>query len=311
MFGPAIGAGVAAAFGKRSGFFAPAAIAFVTLIAAYYKIVETHPTKGILGKRPKWMDKKFGEPEKEKKGKAKGGLPTVVYWTFLGNAFGSMAFAFFNSMVALVFLYLYNWGSTEIGMFLFANGVINIFWAVQSRKILDKLSVPGIKGIEYIRGVILSVVLVGSYLGAYSYITNGVLQFVFMGLLLPLGMAIKQPTYSQIVGVTVAPDFRGQANGLVSSANSVGNGIIPFIAGPIFVSDIMKQEYEFGEFSHFIYIIAAALCAFEGLTAWFILRPAVLRAAKSRTSEVEENVTSALMDSDKNDSSGQIELVKA
>ena len=71
MFGPAIGAGVAAAFGKRSGFFAPAVIAFVTLIAAYYKIVETHPTKGILGKRPKWMDEKLGEPEKGKKKKSR------------------------------------------------------------------------------------------------------------------------------------------------------------------------------------------------------------------------------------------------
>ena len=294
MFGPAIGAGVAAALGKRAGFFAPAVIALVTLICAFYKIIETHPTAGILGKRPKWLDEKFGKPEGKKKttavkaGGAEESLPTVVYWTFLGNSFGSMAFATFNSMVALVFLYLYNWGATEIGMFLFTNGVINIFWAVQSRKILEKLSVPGIKGLEYIRGIVFSVILTGAYLGAYSYITNGVMQFVFMALVLPLGMAIKQPTYSQIVGVTVPLQFRGRANGIISSANSVGNGLVPFVAGPLFLSDVFKQKYEYGEFSHLIYVIAVVLCALEGLNAWFILRPAVLRAAaKSRDSDVE------------------------
>ena len=58
--------------------------------------------------------------------------------------FGSMAFGTFNSMCALVFLSLLNWGTTEIGII--CRMGINIILSANAQKILDKMRVERLAG---------------------------------------------------------------------------------------------------------------------------------------------------------------------
>ena len=288
MLGPGIGAGVAAAAGKRAGFFAPVFIAGTTLVAAFYKIVETHPTAGILGKRPKWFDEKFGAAikaeltEAEKKAAAAVPMPTSTYWACLGMILSSMAFGSFQVMCALVFLYLLNWGSTEVGIYLFVFGMINIFWAVKTKPILEKFAVPGIKGLEYIRAILFSGALMATFLATFSFIQNSVAQYLFMAMILPLSAALKQPCYSQIIGTIVPVHHRGKANGLLQGGQSIGMGLVPFISGALFLSSTFRVEYTYGSFSHLIFFISVFLCGLEACVAWFLLRPAVLKAGEEK-----------------------------
>ena len=103
--------------------------------------------------------------------------------------------------------------------------------------------------------------LLALYLAIFSYVANTFIQFLLMILLLPTAMSAKNPSYSSIVGLVVPVEQRGAANGLVSGAMSIGMGLAPFIAGPIFVSDVLKQTYTYGSFSHLVFWLGA-FCAF-------------------------------------------------
>ena len=71
-------------------------------------------------------------------------------------------------------------------------------------------------------------------------------------------------------------EHRGKANGIVSGAMSVGMGLAPFIAGPVFSSEFMQQTYTYGKFSHFTFFLGALFAAIEvGIIQIFVL-PAVM-----------------------------------
>ena len=284
--GPVLGVFAALAFGKRAGFFVPTAIATIILCMAFFRVTETHPSAGILGLRPKWMDEKFGVVKKSNGKAAK--MPKTIYHMFLSFFFGSMAFGTFNSMCALVFLSLMNWGTTEVGLFLFAYGIVNIPLAANSAKILEKMQCGSkSRGTGYLNTLYGSGFLLALYLAIFSYVANTFIQFLLMILLLPAAMSAKNPSYNSIVGLVVPVEQRGAANGLVSGAMSIGMGLAPFIAGPIFVSDVLKQTYTYGSFSHLVFWLGA-FCAFmEFFIIATLIRPVVL--SKEKEAEEIEN----------------------
>ncbi len=291
--GPGVGVAVAAVAGKRAGFFAPTVIATIVLIMAFLKVTETHPTAGLLGKRPEWLDEKFGKAVKrdsfkngdevddiENQKKKSAEMPPTVYHMFLSFFFGSMAFGTFNSMCALVFLSLLNWGTTEIGIVLVSYGVINIMFSANAQKILDKMRFGQSRGTGFVNTLYASSFLLACYLAIFSYIENGVLQIALMVLLLPAAQSAKNPAYNSIVGSLVPVEHRGKANGIVSGAMSVGMGLAPFIAGPIFVSDVMKQTYTYGTFSHFVFWLGGFFAFVEFLIIATLVRPVLLNKEK-------------------------------
>ena len=275
--GPGVGVAVAYVAGKRAGFFAPTVIAGIVLVTAFFKVTETHPSAGILGKRPKYLDEKFGKATKDVSPTGnETKIPRTIFSMFFSFFFGSMAFGTFNSMCALVFLSLLNWGTTEIGIILVSYGVINIILSANAQKILDKMRCGKTRGQGFIHTLYLSGFLLAVYLATFSYIENGVAQIALMVLLLPAAQSAKNPAYNSIVGMLAPVEHRGKANGIVSGAMSVGMGLAPFIAGPVFSSEFMQQTYTYGKFSHFTFFLGALFAAIEvGIIQIFVL-PAVM-----------------------------------
>lgn len=276
--GPGVGVAVAYVAGKRAGFFAPTVIAGIVLITAFFKVTETHPSAGILGKRPKYLDEKFGKATKDISPTGnKTKIPRTIFYMFVSFFFGSMAFGTFNSMCALVFLSILNWGTTEIGIILVSYGVINIILSANAQKILDKMRFGKTRGQGFIHTLYLSGFLLAVYLAVFSYVENGVAQIALMVLLLPAAQSAKNPAYNSIVGMLAPVEHRGKANGIVSGAMSVGMGLAPFIAGPVFRSGFMQQTYTYGTFSHFTFFLGAIFAATEVCIILMFVLPAVMK----------------------------------
>jgi MFS family permease len=152
MVGPALGAIVNFITGsKRSAFFAPVVVASIALTVAFFQIKETKPGGGVFGPRNSLADKIYDEGkdlfqkdmEKIKRNRSRSGstdsinsttsgkndgfegkdrrgptLPTVVFACAACAVLGAFIFTCMTSMTALVWLALFNFGPTELGIFL-------------------------------------------------------------------------------------------------------------------------------------------------------------------------------------------------
>jgi MFS family permease len=72
------------------------------------------------------------------------------------------------------------------------------------------------------------------------------------------------PVLLVLVGEVVEnPKLRGKATGLVAAGMSLGMGLCPFIAGPLYESNVLVIQYEYGSFSHVLFLIGSGVCAVE------------------------------------------------
>jgi hypothetical protein len=104
----------------------PTFVAIFTLIVCVFRITETHPTAGLLGKRPEYLNTLFpaaptsrgrGPPAGAGAGAGAGAplaVPRAVYAVVASLACGSFAFTAMTSMFALASLYLFNFGTTQV-----------------------------------------------------------------------------------------------------------------------------------------------------------------------------------------------------
>lgn len=301
ILGPGLGSGVAAGLGKRAALFAPVVLAVITLIVAFFRVPETRREGGLCGPRSKrvneylealpkasgqWNGQKLapkdGPPAQHNGGahdgssaKQGGGkppqkdtLPTMVYVCAVAMCLGSFAFSTMTSMAALVWMELFDYGSTELGIFLTGAGVVGLF--------------SNIFGVQYaVRRIgALRTVLVASFLlmigiGGWTFIENKVLHMAFFLLTLKLGYDFQMPTLASIAGDAVKhPGLRGKATGLVAAGMSLGMAVSPFISGPLFRTSVLFIEHEYGGFSHLIFLIGAGSVAVQIVLLLSFARPA-------------------------------------
>lgn len=279
MVGPALGAGVNAAFGsKRAAFFSPAVVASLGLIVAFFKIKETKPGGGVFGQRDVVADEIFDQgkamfgKEMERVARARSvsvdsssgvptldakqlhvaaappTLPTIVFYCAAAATSGAFIFTCMTSMTALVWLNLFNFGPTELGIFLTAIGFISIFMNVAGVKFM-------IRNYGSSTTILLAAVLLDVGIAGFTFIDIFWLHALYFIIFINVGWSLTLPTLLDIAGENVPPELRGKATGMIAGSMSLGFATCPLISGALFQSDVLSIQHEFGKFSHLIFLI--------------------------------------------------------
>ena len=280
MIGPALGAAVAFISGnKRVAFFSPVVIASLCCVIGFFKIAETRPAGGICGPRQKvveemyefgqkaFMDSKTQTKETESsKGEKQGNgvaehageakLPGIVIACAMAQFLAAFSFTCMTSMTGLVWMILFNFGPTELGIFLTGVGVLSIFVNVFGVK-------TAIKHIGAPRTIAIACILQTIGITGYTFITPFWVHAIFFVCTINVGFSFSLPTLLQIATPAVPPSLRGKATGIIAGAMSVGFSICPLISGPLFQSDILRLKHDHGSFSHVMWLIGGGIGLIE------------------------------------------------
>jgi MFS family permease len=261
ILGPALGGGIAAAIDKRAALFAPVALAVITFILAFFKVSETRKEGGILGFPPPGVQQL--QAKLIPRGNAPAGqvlsdkVPTTVYVCAVGMFFAAFGFTTMTSMTAFVWVALFNYGATELGIFLTVVGVIGLLVNVFGVKILvGKFGGPKV--------ILTATTLLAIGVGGFTFIENIYGHVVFFLFTLLIGYNFQMPVLLVLVGEVVNnPALRGKATGMVAAGMSLGMGLCPFISGPLFESNVLTVSHMYGSFSHVIFLIGAGVVAMQ------------------------------------------------
>jgi len=282
MVGPGLGAGFAVLINKQAGLMSPAIIALSVIIVGFFRIHETRPTGGMCGPRSAAAAAvhddgaaKFGaflaslpagpsSGPPAAKGSSDKSLPKTVYACAMAMALASFSFTSMTSMTALSWPIAYNLGPGELGIFLTVVGALGIINNVVVIKFLAAKI-----GSE--RVVLIASLVLGFGISSYTFIDLAdpgntlifipYLFFFFLCICVPWDM--HMPNLITIAGNAVPPHLRGRTTGLVASGMSFGFALCPLAAGPLFGSDVLRLEHEYGSFSHIIWIICGVVSVVE------------------------------------------------
>ena len=151
---------------------------------------------------------------------------------------------------------LFNFGPTELGMFLTGVGVLSIFINVFGVK-------TAIKHIGAPRTIAIACILQTIGIAGYTFITPFWIHAIFFVCTINVGFSFSLPTLLQIATPAVPPSLRGKATGIIAGAMSVGFSICPLISGPLFQSDILRLKHDHGSFSHVMWLIGGCIGLIE------------------------------------------------
>ena len=312
MVGPALGALVNAIAGsKRAAFFSPAVVASMALTVAFFKIKETKPGGGVFGPRDPLADTIYNQGKalfkKEMQelamlrsrsvsdesvvsegrsksitepGAAEPALPTIVFACAVCAVLGAFVFTCMTSMCALVWLALFNFGPTELGIFLTCIGFVSIF-----------MNVVGVKWMIHRVGgpvtVLIAAVLLNIGIAGFTYIDIFWLHAIFFVLTINMGWSLTLPTLLDIAGANVPPQLRGKATGIIAGSMSLGFATCPLISGALFQVDVLSIKHQYGTFSHLNFIIGGCGVGLIQMCVIFkfILHPWMQRRAALQAKE--------------------------
>ena len=174
-------------------FFSPVVIASLCCVIGFFKIAETRPAGGICGPRQKVVEKftnmdkrllwikiqtKGRNPKNEKQGNdtvaqaGEGKLPGIVIACAMAQFLAAFSFTCMTSMTGLVWMILFNFGPTELGMFLTGVGVLSIFINVFGVK-------TAIKHIGAPRTIAIACILQTIGIAGYTFITPFRIHAIF------------------------------------------------------------------------------------------------------------------------------------
>ena len=282
MVGPGLGAAVNAITGsKRAAFFSPAVVASVALTVAFFKIKESKPGGGVFGPRDKLVDEIFDQgvlkfkqdmikqartrslsgeaPISKPKGEPK--LPTIVFYCAVAAAMGSFMITCMTSMIALVWLNLFNFGPTELGIFLTCIGFVSIFFNVVGVKYM--ISRFGANFTILLASILLCIGIVG-----FTFIDIFWIHATYFGLFIASGWSLTLPTLLSISAEGVPPSLRGKATGIIAGSMSFGFAICPLLSGPLFQANLLSIKHKYGTFSHSMFVFGGSIM---GVAQLFVL----------------------------------------
>ena len=168
----------------------------------------------------------------------------------------AFSFTCMTSMTGLVWMILFNFGPTELGIFLTGVGVLSIFVNVFGVK-------TAIKHIGAPRTIAIACILQTIGIAGYTFITPFWIHAIFFVCTINVGFSFSLPTLLQIATPAVPPGLRGKATGIIAGAMSVGFSICPLISGPLFQSDILRLKHDYGSFSHIMWLIGGCIGLIE------------------------------------------------
>jgi MFS family permease len=274
---------------KRTAFFSPVVIASVCLCVALFKIKETRPGGGVFGPRHPMADEIFDAGKKafqahmrnvkklarqqrsvstdsvattssagsngteitvvDVEGGPAPKLPTVVFACAAAVVLAAMSFTAMTSMCGLVWLNLFNYGPTELGLFLTGFGSVSIVMNVCGVK-------AAIRNFGAYRAVMAACVLQAIGITGFTFIDIFPLHILYFVAFIGIGWSMTLPTMLFIAGEFTPPQLRGAATGIIAGSMSLGFAISPLMSGPIFQSNVLKLAHQHGSFSHLFFIIA-------------------------------------------------------
>jgi len=97
----------------------------------------------------------------------------------------------------------------------------------------------------------------------YTFITPFWIHGIFFVLTINLGFSLSLPTLLQIATPSVPPNLRGKATGVIAGAMSVGFSLCPLVSGPLFQSNILRLNHDYGSFSHIMWLIGGFVGVIE------------------------------------------------
>ena len=277
MVGPALGALVNFLAGsKRAAFFSPAVVATIALTVAFFKIKETKPGGGVFGPRDPVVDAVYDQGKalfvKDMKEIARKRarsvsvesvdsaksfdngavkvpvLPTIVFACAACAVAGAFIFTCMTSMTALVWLALFNFGPTELGIFLTAIGFHSIFMNVVGVKfMINKIGGPAT--------LVFAAIFLDIGIAGFTFIDVFWLHAIYFVLFINVGWSLTLPTLFDIAGANVPPELRGKATGIIAGSMSLGFATCPLISGALFKVDILSVVHEYGTFSHLNFVM--------------------------------------------------------
>ena len=152
---------------------------------------------------------------------------------------------------ALIWIRLFNWGGTELGIFLTVAGIVQtVVQLGLVKKICDVI------GNE--RTLMLGAALAAIGITSFSFVSNPYLHVAIHLLFIGVGQGVQTPVLPSILSGYVPTAKRGLATGLQASFNSLGLCTAPFIAGALFDTNVgfLWGTFEFGSYSHFGFLFA-------------------------------------------------------
>ena len=200
--------------------------------------------------------KKSGPPGGGPKKKAEGKLPAIVLACALAQLLAAFSFTCMTSMTGLVWMILFNFGPTELGIFLTGVGVISIVMNVCGvKRFIKMIGAP--------RTIAVACILQSIGIVGYTFITPFWIHAIFFVCTISVGFSLSLPTLLQIATPAVPPNLRGKATGIIAGSMSIGFTLCPLISGPLFQSDILRLTHDYGSFSHVMWLIGGCIGLIE------------------------------------------------
>ena len=198
-------------------------------------------------------------------------LPKVVFACAAAVVLAAMSFTSMTSMCGLVWLNLFNYGPTQLGLFLTGFGLISVIMNVCGVK-------TAIRTFGAASVITAACVLQAIGITGFTFIDVFPLHILYFVAFIGIGWSLTLPTMLFIAGEFTPPQIRGMATGMIAGSMSLGFAVSPLMSGPIFQSDVLKLEHMNGSFSHLFFIIAGV--GF-GLIELFIVCNFIVPTAKT------------------------------
>jgi MFS family permease len=176
-------------------------------------------------------------------------LPRVVFACAVAVVLAAMSFTAMTSMCGLVWLNLFNYGPTELGIFLTGFGLVSVVMNVCGVK-------AAIRNFGAYRSVLAACFLQAIGITGFTFIDIFPLHIIYFVAFIGIGWSLTLPSMLFIAGEFTPPQLRGAATGIIAGSMSLGFAISPLMSGPIFKSDLLKLAHKYGSFSHLFFIIA-------------------------------------------------------
>ena len=187
-------------------------------------------------------DEKQGNGVAGHAGEAK--LPGIVIACAMAQFLAAFSFTCMTSMTGLVWMILFNFGPTELGMFLTGVGVLSIFINVFGVK-------TAIKHIGAPRTIAIACILQTIGIAGYTFIT--LLDPRYFRCTINVGFSFSLPTLLQIATPAVHQVCEERQRHIACNECRIFD--MPFISGSPFQSDILCLKHDYGSFSHIMWLI--------------------------------------------------------
>ena len=154
-----------------------------------------------------------------------------------------------TSMCGLVWLNLFNYGPTELGLFLTCFGLVSVVMNVCGVK-------AAIRKFGAYRVVTAACILQATGITGFTFIDIFPLHILYFVAFIGIGWNLTLPTMLFIMSKVHPMELRGMATGIIAGSMSLGFAVSPLMSGPIFQSSVLRLVHQYGSFSHLYFIIA-------------------------------------------------------